>query len=73
MDDENETPAPCVPGRVAGSAYFVPMPPAENGYPVTLGDVLCAIIRASPDGENLGPAAIAPPAGSVAGLENRVP
>jgi hypothetical protein len=68
-----DVPVPIVPGKVAGSVYFVPKPLEENGYPVTLGLVVCAKTIALPDGENLGPATIAPPAGSVAGLENLVP
>jgi hypothetical protein len=68
-----DVPVPMVPGKVAGSVYFVPKPPDENGYPVTLGVVVCANTIASPDGENRGAVTIAPPAGSVAGLENLVP
>jgi len=69
----NDVPVPIVPGVVAGSAYLVPKPPDENGYPVTLGVVVCANTIALPDGENLGAVTIAPPAGNVAGLENLVP
>jgi len=71
--DRNDVPVPMVPGKVAGSVYFVPKPLAENGYPVTRGVVVCAKIMASPDGENLGAATTAPPAGNVAGSENLVP
>jgi hypothetical protein len=68
-----DVPVPIVPGVVAGSAYLVPNPPDENGYPLTLGVVVCANTIASPDGENRGAATTAPPAGNVAGLENLVP
>ena len=73
VDEINDVPVPIVPGTVAGSVYFVPKPLEENGYPVILGVVVCARTIALPDGANLGPATIAPPAGNVAGLENRVP
>jgi hypothetical protein len=70
----NDVPVPIVPGKfTVGSAYLVPNPPDENGYPLTLGVVVCANTIASPDGENLGAATTAPPAGNVAGLENLVP
>ena len=36
------TPRPSPAGNVAGFAYFVPNPEADQGYAVTKGEVSCA-------------------------------